>query len=930
MTGSIDDLPDEPKELIAAISHQYDSETPSLAKGSIQGGAEFVRSGFSTTHFPLELLQNADDEQASDILFEYDSAQNQLRVFDDGDGFDKAGAVAVCQQGQSRKEHDKQIGFMGIGFKSLFEVCDRVEVHSNDYHFAFDLTAEASDGEDVPGFLLPKWIDPASAPDPEFTEETFGDDYGTVIVGHLSEAEDTILPALQLENLSASVFLFLNSLQRARIRSDGPIHRTLGGELQAAADHPNPDITHATELYTDALTDHDAETDLDTPVQVRTVRDDDNEQTYILFRNDWVPTDVPRPQFREDLMRSELFVAFRYDDTGLCPSTGSIRLSPVHSYLPLSKFDDLDIDFLLHADFDLTSNRENIQRGSPWNEAVVSQLREQVLGPVAQVVSQHDRWRDTLETVIPSQRGGDGLIHDQLLGTFTETLKETALFHPAGTDAPELVSFGDAVAVDDTVVELFGAKTIKQALGGWPVDASQHAALARLESGSLDVAAVHDVLETAPPAAIGDRSVEWFRDLYHAIAEYSYEGDGTGEDRGAWNTRAVQDTFDNEVVLTADGELEQGTLSNWKGDWRNEAIRLPLEGGYESLGDDAPSLTPYSIIHPEILCGEDGTLVRYLFEQLGAKEMSTAELLASATDETLADLKPARLLEAYAGNEDVSAPATQWLRSVPHNGVIADRLVAYLRDSSVVEPGDFDVAIQECTTQHWRRLSDETKRQTLRYLIAVEDTGDAELANIDSLPNKHGVWADPGKLVFPDEYNPKYNYEALEAAYPNVFDEHTDGFVDTALIGEDAVACREFLRELGVCTNAEEDNNIVATLSGYVGQAYATQWLLEQGVEIVETDTHGENTGWDLKDENGNYYEVKSTVDSHHGEIEIKGRQFTELTQSLESSHEYYVIAVVDSLMEEIVIEDYATAGEIMNVKESITYNPKKTDTEWR
>jgi secreted PhoX family phosphatase len=166
MTGSIDDLPAAPKELIETINHRYDSETPSLAKGSIRGGAEFVRSGFSTTHFPLELLQNADDEQASDILFEYDSAQNQLRVFDDGDGFDKAGAVAVCQQGQSRKEHDKQIGFMGIGFKSLFEVCDRVEVHSNDFHFAFDLTAADSADETVPGFLLPEWVGPNRTPDP--------------------------------------------------------------------------------------------------------------------------------------------------------------------------------------------------------------------------------------------------------------------------------------------------------------------------------------------------------------------------------------------------------------------------------------------------------------------------------------------------------------------------------------------------------------------------------------------------------------------------------------------------------------------------------------------------------------------------------------------------------------------------------------------
>jgi len=722
------------------------------------------------------------------------------------------------------------------------------------------------------------------------------------------------------------VFLFLNSLERARIRSDGPIHRTLGGELQAAADHPNQDIRQATRLYTDALNEQNAETALDTPVQVRTVRDEGDEQKYILFRNDWVPTDVPRPQFREDLTRSELFVAFRYDDTGLCPSAGSIRLSPVHSYLPLSTFDDLDIDFLLHADFDLTLTRENIQQDSPWNEAVVRQLRKQVLGPVVKVVSQHDQWRNTLEAVIPEHRSGDGLIHDNLLGTFTDELSGTELFHAVGADTPESVSFDNAVAVNDTVLESFDATTIKQAQGGWPVDPSQHDALARLESGSLDVAAVHDVLETVPPEEIADQPVEWFKSVYHAIAEYAYQGDGAGKERGEWNTRAVRDTFDNEVLLTADGKLEQATLSNWKGDWRDEAIRLPLEEGYESLGDDAPNLTSFSIVHPSLFDGEEGELIRYLFERLGAKEMSTAELLSTVPDDMSAELKPPRILEAYADHEDVDSPATQWLRNVPRNGVIADRLAEYLRESDVVEPEDFDVAIQECATQDWGRLSNETKRQTLRYLMTVEDTGDAELANIDSLPNRQGRWTDPGTLVFPEKYNPKYNYETLTSTYPNVFDEHTNGFVDPGLIVEDRDLCREFLRELGVCTSAKEENNIVATLSGYVGQAYAAQQLLEQGVEIVEIDTHGENTGWDLMDDDGNYYEVKSTVSSQHGEIEIEGRQFTELARSLESSHEYYVIAVVNSLGENAGIEDWTTAGEIMNVKESIKYTPADTD----
>jgi hypothetical protein len=209
--------------------------------------------------------------------------------------------------------------------------------------------------------------------------------------------------------------------------------------------------------------------------------------------------------------------------------------------------------------------------------------------------------------------------------------------------------------------------------------------------------------------------------------------------------------------------------------------------------------------------------------------------------------------------------------------------------------------------------------------MTVDDTADIELANIDSLPNREDRWLDPSMLVFPDEYNPEYDFEELADAYPNVFEEHTGGFVDPELIVEGPSVCREFLCNVGVCNSTKDQRNIVSTLSGYVGQAYAAQQLQEKGFEIVEEDSHGEKTGWDLKEANGNYYEIKSTIDGQHGEIEIEGRQFRELSRSLESDHEYYVVAVINSLSENIGIEDSAKAREVMNAKESIKYTPSET-----
>lgn len=135
---NIEDLrPQSKRQQIKWINQSYQERTNWLAQGSIRGGGEFVRSSFSNAHFPLELIQNADDEGATAMRFERDAESGQLCVYDNGEGFDLEGVVAVCQQGRSRKQSDKQIGFMGIGFKSLFEVCNRVEIHSKGYHFEF-------------------------------------------------------------------------------------------------------------------------------------------------------------------------------------------------------------------------------------------------------------------------------------------------------------------------------------------------------------------------------------------------------------------------------------------------------------------------------------------------------------------------------------------------------------------------------------------------------------------------------------------------------------------------------------------------------------------------------------------------------------------------------------------------------------------------
>ena len=80
--------------------------------------------------FVYELLQNAEDAEATKIRFvQY---PDRMEVMHDGKSFTTENLQGLCDIGQSDKVNDlNQIGEFGVGFKSVFGICETVRLYSS-------------------------------------------------------------------------------------------------------------------------------------------------------------------------------------------------------------------------------------------------------------------------------------------------------------------------------------------------------------------------------------------------------------------------------------------------------------------------------------------------------------------------------------------------------------------------------------------------------------------------------------------------------------------------------------------------------------------------------------------------------------------------------------------------------------------------------
>ena len=282
------------------------------------------------------------------------------------DGFNADNVTAICKIGQSTKSrsaHTNQgfIGEKGIGFKSVFKIANKVYVKSEPYSFSFHyLPNSRASGL---GMITPICEDyddmPAS---------------GTRII--LTEIKDTSFEELQkeFERIPDTLLLFLNTLKvlvvrfqlKDRIKETRYVHTVVGSDkfqdiniTKVEYSAQNRSCVYPGSKSTRSLRFYVAEK-----------------------RVDGLPPDEARKTAEgEHITSSTVVLAFPVSKN----NEPKIKEQHVYAFLPLRKagfpvdhwwnaaIDFANISqFLLQADFIVTSTREDVQYSSPRNRSLLS------------------------------------------------------------------------------------------------------------------------------------------------------------------------------------------------------------------------------------------------------------------------------------------------------------------------------------------------------------------------------------------------------------------------------------------------------------------------------------------------------------------------------------------------------------------------------
>lgn len=567
----------EPKPHITNLrNRQAESDESLLA--ALAGAINRLEKAFPEQwHFLMEFIQNADDSQST--TFSLRISEDKITVLNDGKPFDKADVESICNVGQSSKAHpdrgEEYIGYLGVGFKSVFLISENPQIYSGEYQFKFDKSAWEEPNA-VPWQITPLWIDEATDQIPEGFTTKFEIPLSEDIT---EETFDKLTEELKAEQISDRTILFLKNLQKIEIIDEI-------NETQKTIEKRGHQTGESYDI-----------------IDVRVENEIENQSNKWLVFNSVaeVPSSVKGDPMtkrweRDGLQTREVMVAFKLDsDETLVQEQGTAHIG-VFSFLPLKEVPS-GLDFLVQADFLTAPGRETIHRDAPWNRWLAAEVFDLLTETVIPTFKQDTEWRQNFTELLYPQSGGHSLFNQEIHEPLQNHLKSQPVIL---TLDEQFARPNECVVIDSQVQDLISDAdfqqlypdhkrihdecTVARQLERQMVSGPSYSSTKGLKNGMAELLKLKSSKE----------DIEFFETLYREF--------------GKWSTSTLSGTkMQREpIVITSDGSL-----------------CTPREASLRTNVEIPPQVADeFTFVHPEI-SDEDALSV---LKTLGVDEISQADI----------------------------------------------------------------------------------------------------------------------------------------------------------------------------------------------------------------------------------------------------------------------------------------------------------------
>lgn len=520
--------------------------------------------------FVLEFIQNAEDAGLGleyPGTFEVALNRQRIRIVHNARLFSEQDVRAICGIQSSKRPEKGTLGYLGIGFKSVFKVTTCPQIYSNGFQFKFDRGHWARDS--ALWRVLPIWV--------ENPPELIDGERTTFVIPFRDASSHSALRQ-ELQNLETELYLFLRWLKRIRVHDEVDdqtwVLENLG-ETDGVTLLKRNGVLHRFRFFR------------------KTVR-----------VPEYVQQDELTQDYRANVIEREIAVAFALDEFGnLAPRLAGAMYGGVYSFLPLGEASS-GAKFPIQADFLVQPGRDAINCEAKWNHWLVEEIAALCKEAILHFRT-HGTWKYQFLPVFAAELTPSEA-HKLLFGPkLLKPLKEFL------ETEPTIPTSSGQWATPNQLVRVTESPNALQQLLNLGVLQEAEIATAFGESPGLQV--VHPSVKDGGLGGIniakGDRwnllrnaellrgkagaedAPAWFRWLYlwlngyPSYSEYSYR---------RTTHRQVRGYHECPIVLTADKQLLQG----------GRVYLLDLPASDQTILDLASQVARSKpLLHPDILSG---------------------------------------------------------------------------------------------------------------------------------------------------------------------------------------------------------------------------------------------------------------------------------------------------------------------------------------